>query len=104
MKYSPEWVRLMDDAMNGKVDLIITQKKKNITQYEEDLILCSRLLAAQTPPVGIYIVSEDIYTLASYHLEDLRDTEFLPTPDWKVLPDNEEEAIKLLQERRLLGD
>ena len=104
MKYSPEWVRLMDDAMNGKVDLIITQKKKNITQYEEDLILCSRLLAAQTPPVGIYIVSEDIYTLASYHLDDLRDTEFLPSPNWKVLPDNEEEAIKLLQERRLLGD
>lgn len=104
MKYSPELVRLIDDAMNGKVDLIITQKKKNITQYEEDLILLSRLLAAQTPPVGIYIVSEDIYTLASYHTEDLRDTELLPSPNWKVLPDDEEEAIKLLQERRLLGD
>lgn len=104
LKYSPDLVRLIDDAMNGKVDLIITQLKKNITKYEEDLILLSRLLAAQTPPVGIYIVSEDIYTLASYHMEDLRDTEFLPSPNWKVLPDNEEEAIKLLQERRLLGD
>lgn len=104
LKYSPDLVRLINDAMNGKVDLIITQLKKNITKYEEDLILLSRLLAAQTPPVGIYIVSEDIYTLASYHLEDLRDTEFLPSPNWKVLPDDEEEAIKLLQERRLLGD
>lgn len=104
LKYSPDLVRLIDDAMNGKVDLIITQLKKNITKYEEDLILLSRLLAAQTPPVGIYIVSEDIYTLASYHMEDLRDTEFLPSPNWKVLPDNEEKAIKLLQERRLLGD
>ena len=104
LKYSPDLVRLIDDAMNGKVDLILTQLKKNITKYEEDLILLSRLLAAQTPPVGIYIVSEDIYTLASYHMEDLRDTEFLPSPNWKVLPDNEEKAIKLLQERRLLGD
>ena len=104
MKSSPDLVRLIDDAMNSKVDLIITQLKKNITQYEEDLILLSRLLAAQTPPVGIYIISEDIYTLASYHMEDLRDTEFLPSPDWKVLPDDEEEAVKLLQERRLLGD
>jgi len=94
----------MDDAFNGKVDLIITQKKKNITQYEKDLILCSRLLAAQSPPIGIYIISEDIYTLASYHIEDLRDTEFFPSPEWRCLPDDEDEAIKYLQERRLLGD
>ena len=38
---------------------------------------------------GIYFVSEDIYTLASYYLEDLHDPFFLPSPDWKILPDNE---------------
>ena len=46
-------------------------------------------IAARKPPVGIYFISEDLYTLASYYRDDLREPCFLPTPDWKILPDDE---------------
>ena len=48
------------------------------------------VLAAQPHPVGIYFISEDIFTLASYYLADLRDKEFMPSEDWKVLPEDTE--------------
>ena len=54
--------------------------------------LCSRLLAAQDPPIGIYFISEDIFTLASYYREELRDPFFLPEPGWKLLPDDTREV------------
>ena len=38
--------------------------------------------------IGIYFISEDIYTLASYYQEDLKDPFFLPVPDWQLLPDD----------------
>lgn len=86
---SPELCRLLEDCASGKVDLIITQKVRSISKYPFDVTLCARLLAVQTPPVGIYFISEDIFTLASYYMKDLRDTGFLPYPDWKALPDDE---------------
>lgn len=99
MENAPEWSRLLTDAMDGKVDLIITQKISNVSKKTHEVTLCSRLLAAQDPPIGIYFISEDIYTLASYYQEDLRDTAFLPDSQWHPLPDNEEDAIKLLSAR-----
>ena len=99
MENAPEWSRLLTDAMDGKVDLIITQKISNVSKKTHEVTLCSRLLAAQDPPIGIYFISEDIYTLASYYQEDLRDTAFLPDSQWQPLPDNEEDAIKLLSAR-----
>ena len=54
------------------------------------------MLAALEKPVGIYFVSENIFTLASYYQHDLRDKEFFPTEDWQVLPDNKEEECLLL--------
>ena len=99
MENAPEWSRLLTDAMDGKVDLIITQKISNVSKKTHEVTLCSRLLAAQDPPIGIYFISEDIYTLASYYQEDLRDTAFLPGSQWQPLPDNEEDAIKLLSAR-----
>ena len=87
MESAPEWTRLLDDAFDGKVDLIITQKVSNVSKRTAEVALCSRLLAAQDPPIGIYFISEDIFTLASYYQEDLRDTEFIPYPDWKPLPE-----------------
>ena len=90
MESAPEWTRLLDDALEGKVNLIITQKVSNVSKRTNEVALCSRLLAAQDPPVGIYFISEDIFTLASYYQEDLRDTEFIPYPEWKPLPDPDE--------------
>lgn len=91
MERAPEWVRLLDDCTEGKVDLIITQKVSNVSKRPFELTFCARLLSALDPPIGIYFVSEDIFTLASYYLEDLRDQFFLPSPDWQSLPDEDTE-------------
>ena len=90
MENAPEWSRLLEDCMDGKVDLIITQKVSNVSRIPEEISLCARMLAAQPHPVGIYFISEDIFTLASYYLADLRDKEFMPSEDWKVLPEDTE--------------
>ena len=90
MENAPEWSRLLEDCMDGKVDLIITQKVSNVSRIPEEISLCARMLAAQPHPVGIYFISEDIFTLASYYLADLRDMEFMPSEDWKVLPEDTE--------------
>lgn len=91
METAPEWCRLLNDACEGTVDLIITQKVSNVSKKMYEVTLCSRLLATQKHPVGIYFISEDIFTLASYYQDDMRDTYFLPGPDWKLLPDSDDE-------------
>lgn len=78
METAPEWSRLIQDCFDGKIDLIITQKISNVSRKMHEITLISRLLAAQTPPVGIYFISEDLFTLASYYQTDLRDLFFLP--------------------------
>ena len=88
MENAPEWSRLMQDCMDGKVDLIITQKVSNVSKSPVEIAFCSRMLATQPHPIGIYFISEDIFTLASYYLEDLKDPEFFPSDDWKLLPDD----------------
>ena len=90
METAPEWSRLIEDCMAGKVDLILTQKISNVSRNPVEIAFSARMLAAQPHPIGIYFISEDVFTLASYYLEDLRDPEFLPSPDWQVLPDEQE--------------
>lgn len=87
MENAPAWSRLLQDCQDEKVDLIITQKASNISKKQSELAFCARLLAAMDPPVGIYFISEDLYTLASYYQMDLHDPFFFPSPDWKILPD-----------------
>lgn len=88
MESAPAWSQLLDDCLDGKVNLILTQKVSNISKNTSEVTLCSRLLAAQDPPIGIYFISEDIFTLASYYREDLKDPFFLPEPGWQLLPDD----------------
>ena len=57
-----------------------------------EVTFCSRILAAQTPPIGIYFISEDLYTLASYYQDDLRDTIFLPDDEENLLEDKSQEG------------
>ena len=90
METAPEWSRLVQDCFAGRVDLIITQKVSNVTRKPIEITILAGLLAAQKHPVGIYFISEDIFTLASYYQEDMRDTYLLPRPDWQVLPDDDE--------------
>ena len=89
MENAKEWSRLLQDCLDGKIDLIITQKVKNVSRKPHEITYLARILANQNPPVGIYFVSEDIFTLASYYREDSKDTFFLPSPDWALLPDDD---------------
>ena len=88
MENSKEWCRLLDDCFKGKVNLIVTQKMSSVSSDPEELTFIARILAALKKPVGIYFISEDIFTLSSYYTIDLHDSGFLPK-GWKVLPEDE---------------
>lgn len=88
MEYSKEWCRLLEDCFTGKVDLIVTQKVSNVSSDWHEMAFMARMLAAQEHPIGIYFISEDIFTLASYYQPDLRD-EGLFSADWQMLPPDE---------------
>ena len=89
MECSKEWCRLLEDCFNGKLALVVTQKVSNVSRDAQEMTICARMLAARKPPVGIYFISEDLYTLASYSRDDLREPCFFPIPDWKILRDDE---------------
>ena len=88
MEYSKEWCRLLEDCFTGKVDLIVTQKVSNVSSDWREMALMARMLAAQEHPIGIYFISEDIFTLASYYQPDLRDEDLFPA-GWQMLPQDE---------------
>lgn len=87
MQSAPEWSRLVQDCFDGKIDLIITQKISNVAKRRYEITLLSRIMAAREKPIGIYFISEDMYTLSYYYQEDLRDPFFLPGPEVQQLPD-----------------
>ena len=90
MANAPEWCRLLEDCFSGKVDLIITQKVSNVARKDnpQEITFLSGILASQEHPVGIYFVSENIFTLATYYMEDMNSLEFFPD-DHKQLCDGE---------------
>ena len=79
--------------------MIITHKVSNVSRDPNELTLCARLLAAQPHPVGMYFIGEDIYTLASYYQNDIRDRQFFPGEDWVCLPDEDDEQARSLEVR-----
>ena len=95
MENAKEWCRLLQDCMDGKIDLILTQKVSNVSRKPAEVTFCARFLATQPKPIGIYFISEDIYTLASYYLEDMRERSFLPSADWKLLPDEADDTDEI---------
>ena len=98
MESAVAWSELLPDCDEGKVNLIITQKISNVSRKIHEVSICARMLAARNPPVGIYFISEDMYTLASYYRDDLREPCFFPTPDWEILPDDELDLRGMLHE------
>lgn len=88
MENAKNWCRLLEDCLSGKVDLIVTQKVSNASSDPREISFVARMLAAQEHPVGIYFISEDIFTLASYYSKDLRDEKLLPD-GWEVMPKDE---------------
>ncbi len=96
MESAKDWTRLLQDCFDGKVDLIITQKVSNVSKKPSEITFCARILAAHK--VGIYFISEDIFTLASYYQEDLKDSFFYPSPDWQLLSDDDLEVRGMLHD------
>lgn len=80
MENAPKWSQLLNDCFEGKVDLIITQKVSNVVRKdnEKQISFIASILAAQEHPVGIYFVSENIFTLATYYTEDMFSLDFFP--------------------------
>ena len=102
MESARDWCRLLEDCFSGKVNLIITQKVSNVSRKPTEITFMARILAAQKRPVGIYFISEDLFTLASYYQADLREQNFLPK-GWQLLSDDENE-MQLLNEEGDTGD
>lgn len=98
MENAKEWSRLIQDCMDGKIDLIITQKVSNVTRNPAEITFVARMLATQPKPVGIYFINEDLFTLASYYQTDMRERRFFPSPDWQMLPDEDDEERRELLE------
>lgn len=69
-----------------------------MTRDPNEITLIARVLATQPQPIGIYFVNEDIFTLASYYQADMREQKFFPSPDWQMLPDDQEEERRDLLE------
>lgn len=88
METAKEWCRLLEDCLSGKVDLIVTQKVSNVTSDWKELNFVARILATQRHPIGIYFISDDVFTLASYYRFNMKDEVYLPE-DWKPLPEDE---------------
>lgn len=93
MEYSKEWCRLLEDCFNSKVDLIVTQKVSNVSSDWHEMAFMARMLAAQEHPIGIYFISEDLFTLASYYQSDLRDEGLFPAGRQMLLPDELDEPM-----------
>ena len=98
MESAPNWSRLLDDCFQRKVDLIITQKISNVSRKPYEITLVARILASLNPPIGIYFISEDVFTLASYYQHDLHDTYMFPDDEWELLPDDEDDEVLSLLE------
>lgn len=104
LEHSKQFCEMIDDCDAGKIDLIITKRVNQISKNPFELSLLCKYLIDREHPVGIYFESEDIFTTASYYMEDIRDTKMLPE-GWKVLSDiieenggelGEQERIKLI--------
>lgn len=105
MENAKEWCRLLGDCFSGKVNLIVTQRVRSISNDADELTFIARTLAAQRDPVGIYFISEDIFTLASYYQPDMKDKDYLPY-GWKLLPEDELDIPMLYESEeqlRLIG-
>ena len=57
------FMRLMDDCMNGKIDLVITKSVSRFARNLEDCVHYVKMLTNKRPPTGILFESEGIYTL-----------------------------------------
>lgn len=59
----PQFNKMIEDAMSGKIDYIVTKSISRFARNTVDTLYCVRQLRQQNPPVGIYFEKENIDTL-----------------------------------------
>ena len=57
-----------------------------------EITLLARTLACQNPPIGIYFINENLFTLASYYMWDMQEESIQPE-DLPPLPDENEPLL-----------
>ena len=65
-----------------------------------EIAFVARILANQKPPIGIYFISEDIFTLGSYYWADMKDDGFVQ-PGWKTLPPDDLDLLPAVNQAAL---
>lgn len=63
IKHRDEFLRMIEDARAGKIDLIITKNVSRFARNVKDFLEMVRLLSEHRPPVGVFFESECIYSL-----------------------------------------
>ena len=63
LTHRDDFLRMVNDCMKGKVDLVVTKSVSRFARNIVDCIGIVRKLRALNPPVGVYFESENIYTL-----------------------------------------
>ena len=63
LRHRDEFIRMIKDCREGKIDLIITKMVSRFARNEEDLQHYKKLLKRLNPPVGILFETERLYTL-----------------------------------------
>jgi Site-specific recombinases, DNA invertase Pin homologs len=63
LQHRDEFLRMINDCNDGKVDLIVT---KSVSRFARNIIDCIgyiRKLKSMKPPIGVFFETENIYTL-----------------------------------------
>ncbi len=63
LEHRDSFIRMIDDCLAGKIDLVVTKSVSRFARNIVDCISTVRTLRSLNPPVGIYFESENIYTL-----------------------------------------
>lgn len=65
LKNRPNFVRMIEDAKNGEIDLIICKSISRFSRSVVDFLTYIRMLKDLNPPVNVYLEKENLYTLAA---------------------------------------
>lgn len=65
LQHRDNFVRMINDCKDGKIDLIVTKSVSRFARNVLDCIGYVRKLAAMTPPIGVFFETENIFTLNS---------------------------------------
>ena len=62
-EHREDFNRMMADALDGKLDYIVTKSISRFARNTVDTLNCVRQLRQQNPPVGVYFEKENILSL-----------------------------------------